>query len=203
VAGMDYGAIATGLGARGYVVLDDALPAALLSLLDADCVDDASGTFAPSGMGRDLQRSTDVDVRGDVVSWLDHGRAADHSYLDLMNDLRSALNERLYLGLLDYECHYAIYGAGARYAKHLDSLVGRKNRVLSTVVYLNSAWALADGGELVLYRGSAPAAIARILPQPGLMVMFLSEDFPHEVLAATRSRHSIAGWFSGRAQRRA
>ncbi len=52
--------------------------------------------------------------------------------------------------------------------------------------------------NLVLYRGDEPGAIERILPSPGLMVLFLSEDFPHEVLPATRSRHSIAGWFSGR-----
>jgi hypothetical protein len=34
------------------------------------------------------------------------------------------------------------------------------------------------------------------------MVMFLSAEFPHEVLAASRPRHSIAGWFSGRSDDR-
>ena len=64
-----------------------------------------------------------------------------------MEELRVSLNEKLYLGLFDYECHYAIYGAGAHYEKHLDALAGQKNRLLSTVVYLNSQWAAADGGE--------------------------------------------------------
>ncbi|HET6283198.1 MAG TPA: 2OG-Fe(II) oxygenase [Polyangia bacterium] len=132
------------------------------------------------------------------MSWLDHSREADHLYLTAMEDLCISLNRQLYLGLLDYQCHYAIYGAGTHYDKHLDALAGQKNRLLSTVVYLNSEWAVADGGELILYRGEDASAVARILPRPGLMVLFLSEDFPHEVLTANRSRHSIAGWFSGR-----
>jgi len=34
-----------------------------------------------------------------------------------------------------------------------------------------------------------------VLPQLGTLVVFLSEEFPHEVLAAQRDRYSIAGWF--------
>jgi SM-20-related protein len=32
-------------------------------------------------------------------------------------------------------------------------------------------------------------------PQGGTLAVFLSEEFPHEVLAANRTRYSIAGWF--------
>jgi SM-20-related protein len=196
---IDADVIAGALTTHGFVALENSLPAALVARLDEGCHDSAAFPFALSGMGRGGGHTNDAVVRGDLVSWLDDANEADHAYLMLMEGLRSDLNERLYLGLLDYDCHYAIYGAGAHYEKHLDALAGHKNRLLSTVVYLNSEWATADGGELVLYRGGAPAAIARILPQPGLMVLFLSEEFPHEVLAASRSRHSIAGWFSGRA----
>lgn len=190
--------LAASLRTHGHATFPNAVSPALLATLDAACHDTEALPFAPSGMGRGDGRSTDTAVRGDTVRWLDHADAVAGPYLDVMEDLRLALNERLHLGLLDYACHYAIYGAGARYGKHRDALAGRTNRVLSTVVYLNSAWARADGGELVLYRGDEPRAIERILPSPGLMVLFLSEDFPHEVLPATRSRHSIAGWFSGR-----
>jgi SM-20-related protein len=194
---MDIDTIARELKTGGFVTIDNCLPAALVGRLDDSCNEIAAPDFAPSGIGRGKHRTHDTVVRGDVVSWLDHAREADHVYLTVMEDLRRALNEQLFLGLLDYECHYAIYGAGAHYEKHLDALAGRKNRLLSTVVYLNSEWAAADGGELILYRGGDAAAVARILPRPGLMVLFLSEDFPHEVLTAHRSRHSIAGWFSG------
>jgi SM-20-related protein len=190
--------IADQLTSCGFVVVDDALPAALLARLDDGCTDSEAAPFVPAGTGRGKDRKRDGLTRGDVIRWLDDAKEADHLYLGLMESLRVALNERLYLGLFSYQGHYAIYGTGTHYGRHLDALAGQKNRVLSTVVYLDSEWALADGGQLVLHGQRDQPVIARILPQPGLMVMFLSEEFPHEVLAASRPRHSIAGWFSGR-----
>ena len=195
---MDVDVIATGLSARGYATVENALPLDLLVRLEHACHDTAEAPFAPAATGRAAGREPRASIRGDVISWLDDANEADHAYLDLMEHLRLSLNEHLYLGLFDFQGHYAIYEAGAHYDKHLDSLAGQRNRVLSTVIYLDSGWALADGGELLLYRADAPAAIARILPRPGMMVVFLSEEFPHEVLAATKARRSIAGWFSGR-----
>jgi SM-20-related protein len=32
-------------------------------------------------------------------------------------------------------------------------------------------------------------------PKNGTLVLFLSEEFPHEVLVAKKTRYSIAGWF--------
>jgi len=197
---VDVDGIAGQLRSSGFVAVDDWLPAALLARLDHGCDDSAASRFAPGGVGRGEQRTRVPAVRGDVIRWLDQDEDADQAYLALMEGLRVGLNEQLYLGLHDYECHYAIYAAGSVYQRHLDALRGQKNRLLSTVVYLNHEWSLADGGELVLYRGSDQSAIARILPRPGMMVLFLSEDFPHEVLAARKSRHSIAGWFRGRAR---
>jgi SM-20-related protein len=197
---VDVDQLARDLDRCGFATMEHALPAALQVSLRASCQNSDTLPFAASGMGRGAGRNTDVAVRNDVVRWMDHSEVAAHLYLNEMDALRVALNQRLYLGLLDYECHYAIYGAGARYGKHLDAMAGRTNRLLSTVVYLNNDWVPTDAGQLVLYRGAAARPIKHILPMPGLMVMFLSRDFPHEVRAATRSRHSIAGWFSGRAQ---
>jgi SM-20-related protein len=196
---MDVDAIADGLRSEGFVAVEDWLPPALLAGLDHGCDGSEAARFSPGGVGRGPRRTGDDGVRGDVVRWLDDGNEPDQAYLTLMEGLRLDLNEQLYLGLLDYDGHYAIYGAGSHYQRHLDTLTGAKNRLLSTVVYLNPEWAPADGGELILYRGSEQRPTARILPQPGLMVLFLSEDFPHEVLAARKPRHSLAGWFRGRA----
>jgi SM-20-related protein len=196
---MDVEAIAAELGAVGFVTVEDFLAPALRTRLGEVCGGGVAAGFVPAAMGRGEQRTYDAAVRGDVIQWLDHGQAPDHAFLTLMEELRVGLNQRLFLGLLEYECHYALYGVGAQYQKHLDTLGGRKNRVLSTVVYLNDGWAPADGGELVLYRSGTEQAIARILPRPGLMVLFLSDEFPHEVLPTARTRHSIAGWFRGRA----
>jgi len=105
------------------------------------------------------------------------------------------LNAALYLGLFDYECHYAIYGEGDGYAKHSDVLQGKKNRVLTTVLYLNEDWHAADGGELVVFEQTGKSVIATVNPTFGTMIIFLSESFPHEVLTSHATRRSIAGWF--------
>ncbi|HDX9011350.1 TPA: 2OG-Fe(II) oxygenase, partial [Aeromonas dhakensis] len=34
-----------------------------------------------------------------------------------------------------------------------------------------------------------------VSPRGGRLVLFLSEEFPHEVLPANQERYSIAGWF--------
>jgi SM-20-related protein len=193
---MDVDAIASELQSGGFVVVEDALSPVLRASLDDGCSASAAAAFAPAAVGRGEQRTHDVGIRGDVISWLDQAKAVDQSFLTVMEALRVGLNQLLYLGLFNYECHYAIYGVGAHYDRHLDTLRGPKNRLLSTVVYLHDEWSLADGGELLLY--GAGGAIVRILPKPGLMVLFLSEEFPHEVLAASKPRHSIAGWFRGR-----
>lgn len=193
---MDVDAIAAELRAGGFVAVENSLSPAVRACLDDVCLESAA--FAPAGVGRGGQRTHDTDIRGDVIRWLDDTKAADRSFLTVMEELRLGLNERLFLGLLHYECHYSVYEVGAHYDKHLDTLSGPRNRVLSTVVYLHDEWTPADGGELLLYRAGSPSAIASILPKPGLMVLFLSEEFPHEVRAAKKTRHSIAGWFRGR-----
>jgi len=195
---VDLATAASQLRLHGFAVVENALPNSVLDGLDRGCIDSAEAPFTPAGTGRGTSHQPNASARGDLIRWLDDARETDHAYLDFMEHLRAALNERLYLGLLDYESHYAMYAPGTRYEKHLDSLAGQKNRLLSTVVYLNTDWRLADGGELLLYRQDAPEAIARILPKCGSMVLFLSEEFPHEVLSATKPRHSVAGWFSGR-----
>jgi SM-20-related protein len=195
---VDIAAAASQLRVRGFAVVQNALPDAVLAGLDRSCNDSLEAPFAPAGTGRGTSHQPNASVRGDVIRWLDDARETDHAYLGFMEQLRVGLNEHLFLGLLDYQGHYAMYAPGTHYEKHLDSLAGQKNRLLSTVVYLNTEWRLAEGGELLLYRQDIGEAVARIPPQYGSMVLFLSEEFPHEVLSATRPRHSVAGWFSGR-----
>jgi SM-20-related protein len=193
---MDVDAIAGELRSGGFATVENSLSPALRARLDHGCRESAA--FAPARVGRGEQRTHNAGIRGDVIRWLDDSKTADRSFLTVMEELRIGLNQQLFLGLLHYECHYAIYGVGAHYDRHLDTLSGQQNRLLSTVVYLNDEWIPADGGELLLYRPGTPSPIATILPKPGLMVLFLSEEFPHEVLTAKKPRHSIAGWFRGR-----
>ena len=102
----------------------------------------------------------------------------------------------LFLGLFSYEAHYAVYEPGGFYARHLDAFKGARNRVVSTVFYLNENWVGEDGGELAVFsHDGAREPVALIAPELGTLAIFLSEDIPHEVRLARRERYSIAGWF--------
>lgn len=192
---MNIEAIAEQLQDVGYIVLDKPLLERLSSRLLARCQDDDHQRFQAAQIGRGLGKKQIGSLRGDAISWLDDRNNTDCAYLAWMEELRIGLNEALYLGLFDYESHYAIYCAGAGYARHSDVLSGRRNRMVSTVFYLNEGWQPNDGGELILFESVGDTAIATINPTFGKMIIFLSESFPHEVLAARNTRRSIAGWF--------
>jgi SM-20-related protein len=195
---MNIDAIAAQLHEVGYIVLDAPLLKRLSSRLLVRCQDDGDNRFQAAQVGRGLGRQEIGSLRGDAISWLDNVNRADCAYLNWMEELRVGLNQALYLGLFDYESHYSIYRSGTGYARHSDVLGGKRNRILSTVFYLNEDWLADDGGELILFAHIGDAAIATINPTFGKMVIFLSESFPHEVLAACNTRRSIAGWFRGR-----
>lgn len=192
---MDTDHIAARLEQTGYLVLQDALPHELLARLSARCDDDGSARFRSAHVGRGTEKKLIPSLRGDVISWLDETHETDRDFLAAMKILRTSLNERLFLGLFDYECHYAIYGAGTGYAKHLDVLQGKKNRILSTVLYLNRDWQTSDGGELDIYDETGETVLVTVTPEFGTMIIFLSENFPHEVRTSHTTRRSIAGWF--------
>lgn len=187
--------LAAHLEQTGYLIVPDALSDALLARLHQRCQEDDSSRFHPAQIGRGNDKKRRTEIRGDVISWLDERDPTDLVFLNEMGQLRSALNEKLFLGLFDYECHYAIYAAGAGYAKHLDVLHGKKNRILSTVLYLNPDWQSGDGGELDLYDETGERLLATVQPRFGTLVIFLSEVFPHAVRISHTTRRSIAGWF--------
>ena len=191
--------IAERLEQVGYIVLEAPLLKSLSVELLARCQDNQDGRFHAARIGRGPARQRIATLRGDVICWLDGLDAADQAYLAWMETLRQGLNATLFLGLFDYECHYAIYGSGAGYVRHSDVLAGNRSRVLSTVFYLNETWQPSDGGELRLFAPEGEVIIATIRPEFGTMIIFLSESFPHEVLATHQTRRSIAGWFRVRA----
>ena len=97
--------------------------------------------------------------------------------------------------MFSFESHFAHYAEGDFYKRHLDAFRGECNRVLSVVVYLNQNWQPDDGGELVIQVSDIEEDVIKVTPAFGTMVVFLSEQFPHEVLPARCDRYSIAGWF--------
>lgn len=176
---------------HGWFIWDDFLTPAQVRAL-RDCV---PSDWQQSGVGRDMDYVQEARVRQDKIQWLspDMGAPVQH-YLQQMEALRVAVNRYLFLGLFEYEAHFAKYEPGDFYKKHLDSFRGQTNRKLTTVFYLNEQWVAEDGGELVVY-DLHDQYLAQVAPKAGRLVVFLSEHFPHEVLPAHRLRYSIAGWF--------
>lgn len=186
--------IASQLETTGYAILSEALPEPLIDslLLHFKSLNEAE--FKQAGTGRADGYHVSKGIRGDEIRWLDGQHPATRAYLDWVEQLRLTLNRHLFLGLFDYECHYACYPEGGFYRKHLDAFKGDTNRVLSTVLYLNPIWEPQDGGELIIY-SDQEERLETVLPAYGKMVIFLSQVFPHEVLPVNKPRYSIAGWF--------
>ncbi|MGE6210274.1 2OG-Fe(II) oxygenase, partial [Aeromonas media] len=135
------------------------------------------------------------EIRRDQIHWLDPDQGAPVAdYLARMESLRLAANRNLMLGLFDYEAHFARYRRGDFYATHRDAFAGRSNRRLTSVFYLNNGWQPQAGGVLRVYDNDEQF-LMDVSPKGGRLVLFLSEDFPHEVLPASEQRYSIAGWF--------
>ncbi len=174
---------------HGLSILPQAIPASLCQALLSEVQQHSD--LRSAGVGRQQQLQLNSDIRRDQTAWLDGSTAAQQAYLALMAQLQQQMNRQCFLGLTHHECHFARYQVGDFYQTHLDAFVGRSNRVLTTVLYLNSVDA---GGELVIY-DEAHTEIQRVLPQAGLLVAFESTRFPHQVLPALQPRFSIAGWF--------
>lgn len=187
--------IVTAIEKQGYIVLSAVIPNKTLQLLEERIKSLQEVDLKTANIGRGNLHQSNLDIRRDKIHWLDKHNSIDNEFLCLMESLRIGLNQTLYLGLFDYESHYAVYQEGDFYKQHVDALKGNSNRVLSTVLYLNEQWKAEDGGELVLYSEDTNTILETIIPSAGTMVIFLSEQFPHEVLAAKAKRYSIAGWF--------
>lgn len=150
-------------------------------------------------VGRVSTLTSAPGLRGDSIAWLDQDALvpAEARAMEQINSLRAALNKALYIGAMDTECHYARYPIGAFYKTHLDRFGDHDLRVVSLVFYLNAHWQDHQGGELLIHHPTTNS-IERVVPRCGTMVAFLSAQFPHEVLPATRPRLSLSGWMRRR-----
>ncbi|KAA5805433.1 2OG-Fe(II) oxygenase [Alkalicaulis satelles] len=214
-----------GLEAHGWAhapgALDDELTAALRA--EALVLDETGETHA-GAVGRGRHEQHDRSIRRTRIAWLDGASPAQTRFLEGAEALRRSLNRALYLGLFEFEAHYAVYPPGGFYARHLDAFtlpaagagagagLGRRaerSRVVSLVAYLNDHWEEGHGGRLALWERAPMGADARpdmaalddvtpaaeIAPAPGGLVLMLSESIPHEVRPAFAPRIAIAGWF--------
>ena len=213
------------LATKGYAVLNQAILADLtMQLRNQAYALQKNGVMRRATTGKnstDENREADTpsSLRGDFTYWLentDNNSSSESityknitaAYLQHMETLRLLLNQTLFLGLFDFETHFAIYPAGAGYSKHLDRFhqsatfqngttpAENTQRKISVILYLNKDWQAQDGGQLRLYLNDTQHI--DIEPLGGRMVVFLSDQFWHEVLPAKRERISLTGWFRTR-----
>lgn len=191
-------AIVDDLADKGWSQHDLFIPQGLTRELAAECQQRATnGRLAPAAVGRGATAQVRESVRGDSIQWLEPGEStATDAYLSYMDQLRQALNQALYLGLDDYESHFALYPPGAFYQRHVDRFRDDDRRTVSAVLYLNDSWLAEQGGALRIYPADEEHDV---LPLGGRLVIFMSGELPHEVLPATRQRLSLTGWFRRRA----
>lgn len=192
--------IAADICSKGYSIRPNALPEHLSIQLFDHMVEMSPNNFKKAGIGRANAHTINDFVRTDEICWIIGNSNSGQAWLHWAESLQLFLNRRLFLGLFSFESHFAHYAKGDFYKKHKDAFKGESNRVLSLVVYLNKTWGNEDGGELVIYNKSDSYPLLhnetiKVTPSFGTLAVFLSEEFPHEVLPAKRDRYSIAGWF--------
>lgn len=194
-------AIVGALVETGWIVLPDFFPPAKVQELRGLALAQwEAGEFHAAGTGRGAELSVKPGIRSDQVVWVGQAESgALAEYQAFLDDLQGALNRELYLGLSEFEGHFALYPPGSFYAKHLDNFRGTSARQVTAILYLNGEWQPDDGGLLRLYTdGTDGGAYLDIPPLGGQLVVFHSPRFWHEVLPANRERISLTGWFRTR-----
>jgi len=196
---MSLNAVADGLSEHGWLSMD-ARPLLGEDLLASLCEEvqilDRNDALNVARIGRGLDKTRDRSVRRDKIAWLQGNTPAQAELFGTFESIRCGLNQRLYLGLKRFEAHYATYHQGDFYRKHVDSFQGRASRIVSVVLYLNENWQESDGGALQVFNRDSDLEICgRVSPELGRMAVFMSEEIPHEVLPANRTRYSLACWF--------
>jgi SM-20-related protein len=187
--------IASGLETKGYVCLPAALPENIADGLVDQLAQIESREFHKAATGRGNDRTRNQFVRRDRIHWIEESDPASIQWLAWAQRLQAYLNRRLFLGLFSFESHFSHYQSGDFYRKHLDAFKGEANRVLSLVTYLNRGWEPDQGGELVIYSPEDGTELVKVTPMFATLVLFLSEEFSHEVLPTARNRYAVAGWF--------
>ena len=188
---------------NGYAICEGFLPALIIKAL-ADMAEkrfiNGEMLAAKTGKAAHVQQTI---FRHDSIYWLDEHspNTATQAYFAQIALLKTALNQQLFMNLHDMETHLAAYPIGGVYLKHLDQLKQTTDaptqvRQLSSVLYLNDNWQAHEGGELRLHLNESEHL--DISPTAGKLVLFLSSQFWHEVLPATRNRISLTGWFRSR-----
>jgi SM-20-related protein len=184
---------------QGWTVQKDFFAPELIKQLQETLITHREqGILKHAGVGREKDFHIEQSIRSDQISWFEDENLsqAQKDYLGIIQQLQDAVNQRFYLGIFEFEVHFALYSPNAFYKRHLDQHKDQDSRVLTVVTYLNDNWDEADGGELCIYLKNGQRVT--VMPKAGTFVCFFSAEFEHEVFPAKRERASMTGWLRKR-----
>jgi SM-20-related protein len=184
---------------NSYVVVDDFVDQSYRKALLKEQTDLLNqGQFKKAAVGKGDQKQVRAEIRSDEVLWMDPTTLSPLQvvFWEKIEELKQVLNRRCFLGLKSFEGHFARYPIGSFYKRHLDQFHAVPHRIVTVILYLNDSWTEADGGQLRMYfpQEDGSERIEDVLPVGGRLVVFLSEEIPHEVMPTQKERISITGW---------
>ena len=184
---------------NSYVVVDNFVDEAFRKALLKEQTDLLNqGQFTKAAVGKGDQKQVRAEIRSDEVLWMDPTALSPLQaiFWEKVAEVQQVLNRRCFLGLKSFEGHFARYPIGSFYKRHLDQFHAVPHRIVTIILYLNESWTEADGGQLRMYfpQEDGSERVEDVLPVGGRLVVFLSEEIPHEVLPTRKERISITGW---------
>ncbi len=184
---------------NSYVVVDNFVDETFRMALLKEQTDLLNqGQFTKAAIGKGDQKQVRAEIRSDEVLWMDPSVLSPLQaiFWEKIAELQQVLNRRCFLGLKSFEGHFARYPIGSFYKRHLDQFHAVPHRIVTVILYLNESWTEADGGQLRMYfpQEDGSERLEDVLPVGGRLVVFLSEEIPHEVLPTHKERISITGW---------
>jgi SM-20-related protein len=194
---LDY--ISQAIYQNSYVVVDDFVDKSYRKALLKEQVDLLNkGQYKKAAVGKGDQKQVRAEIRSDEVLWMDPTSLSPLQvvFWEKIEELKQVLNRRCFLGLKSFEGHFARYPIGSFYKRHVDQFHAVPHRIVTVILYLNDSWTEADGGQLRMYfpQEDGSERIEDVLPVGGRLVVFLSEEIPHEVMPTLKERISITGW---------
>ena len=184
---------------NSYVVVDNFVDEGFRKALLKEQTDLLNqGQFTKAAVGKGDQKQVRAEIRSDEVLWMDPTALSPLQaiFWEKVTEVQQVLNRRCFLGLKSFEGHFARYPIGSFYKRHLDQFHAVPHRIVTVILYLNESWTEADGGQLRMYfpQEDGSERVEDVLPLGGRLVVFLSEEIPHEVLPTRKERISITGW---------
>jgi len=199
------------LDSQGYVIIDNFLPEPLQESLRADVQNlRKSSKFNVAKIGQDATNALNTDIRIAETCFLGPSKLEDipdasrSQLYDVLDGIRRDLPQPLDSNLSEFL--YAYYPKGGFYRRHRDAIPGSAStlRQFSLLMYLNKDWNQSHGGQLRMHMDSGgdylpegePPNFKDVEPKGGTLVLFKSDQIPHEVLDTQEERVAIVGWYN-------